>query len=90
MAIGVYFAPALSKTQYDQCIEKLESAGAGMPAGRQYHACFGDPAKVSVFDVWDSQEAFDRFGETLMPILREIGADPVQPQIMPILNIIKG
>ena len=29
--------------------------------------------KIAVFDVWDSQEAFDAFGATLMPILTELG-----------------
>jgi hypothetical protein len=26
-----------------------------------------------VYDVWDSQEDFDAFGQTLMPILAELG-----------------
>ncbi len=88
MAIGVYFAPALRETQYDQCIEKNEPAGAGMPAGRQYHACLATRPRCRSSAMGFA--ATDHFGETLMPILREIGADPVQPQIMPILNIIKG
>ena len=29
-----------------------------------------------VFDVWTSQEAFDRFAKTLMPILQQLGVDP--------------
>jgi hypothetical protein len=28
-----------------------------------------------VVDVWESDEAFQRFGEALIPILREIGVD---------------
>jgi hypothetical protein len=91
MAIGMYFSPALMNAQqYDACISKLDSAGAGKPAGRLYHACFGTGDKLAVFDVWDSQESFDRFGQVLMPILKEIGLDPGQPQVMPIHNVIKG
>ena len=91
MALGFYFAPAEMTAQlYDTVIRKLEAAGAGKPAGRSYHACFGPSDKLAVFDVWDSQESFDRFGETLMPIMKEIGLDPGQPQVMPIHNIIKG
>ena len=91
MAIGIYFAPtAMSADQYDTIVRKLEAAGAGHPAGRSYHACFGSAGKLAVFDVWDSQAAFDRFGETLMPILKEVGADPGQPQVMPIHNVIVG
>jgi len=42
-----------------------------------------------VFDVWDSQQSFERFGETLMPILKEIGIDVGDPHVMPIHNVIE-
>jgi len=91
MALGIYFSPAsMNAHQYDDCISRLAKAGAGKPAGRLYHACFGDPSKLSVFDVWDSQESFDKFGQTLMPILKEIGIDPGEPHVMPIHNILVG
>ena len=91
MSLGFYFSPtSMSAQQYDTCIRKLEAAGAGKPAGRLYHACFGPADKLAVFDVWDSQQSFDRFGQTLIPILKEIGVDPGQPQVMPIHNVIKG
>ncbi len=91
MAIGVYFVPAsLTEQQYDSAISRLEAAGAGKPAGRSYHTCFGEPNKLAVFEVWDSMASFERFGQTLMPILQEIGIDPGQPQVMPIRNVIYG
>jgi len=43
-----------------------------------------------VFDVWDSQESFEKFGETLMPIMTELGVDPGAPQVAEIHNIIMG
>ena len=91
MALGIYFSPvSMTKQQYDTCIKKLEAAGAGKPAGRLYHASFPEGDKIAVFDVWESQELFDRFGETLMPILKEIGVETPPPHIMPIHNVIKG
>lgn len=91
MALGIYFSPpTMTTAQYDECIKRLEKAGAGKPPGRLYHACFIFSGKVHVFDVWESQAQFDRFGETLMPILKEIGADSGQPQISTIHNVIKG
>jgi hypothetical protein len=91
MALGITFSPASMTTgQYDDCIRRLEKAGAGKPAGRLYHACFMAGSGLRVFDVWESQAAFDTFGQTLMPILKQIGVDPGQPQIAPIHNIIKG
>ena len=80
----------MNALQYDTCMRKLEATGAGKPLGRMYHACFGTDDKLAVFDIWDSQQSFDRFGQTLMPILKEIGVDPGQPQVMPIHNVVKG
>ena len=89
MAIGIYFAPpAMSTAQYDECVKLLKKAGAGNPAGRSYHASFGAPDKLMVFDVWTSQKAFDKFSKTLMPILQQLGLEGTQPTIMPINKVI--
>ena len=89
MAIGIYFAPAaMTAEKYDECIKKLKKAGAHHPAGRAYHASFGTSDKLSVFDVWTSQAAFDKFGKTLMPILEQLGVDPGQPSVMAIHKVI--
>jgi hypothetical protein len=90
MALAFYFAPKtpMSARQYNECIKRLEKAGAGHPPGRVYHACFGSPENLAVFDVWTSQAAFDKFGKTLMPIMEQIGADPGQPTVMSVHNVI--
>lgn len=90
MALGFYFSPKPSMTaqQYDEVIKRLQKAGAGHPPGRQYHACFGTAESLSVFDVWASQAAFDKFGQTLMPIVQQLGFDPGQPQVMQVHNVI--
>jgi hypothetical protein len=91
MTLGIYFNPAsMSAAQYDDVIKRLDAAGAGKPAGRLYHACFGSGDKLQVFDVWESQQAFDKFGETLMPILQQVGLDPGQPMIEQVHNLIPG
>ena len=90
MAIGVYFHPAsMNKAQYDEVIQRLEQAGRGSPKGRQYHSCFGEGNHLMVFDIWDTQADFEKFGETLRPILASVSLDPGAPDIMPIVNIIK-
>jgi hypothetical protein len=43
-----------------------------------------------VFDVWESQEAFEAFGTTLLPIMAELGADPGQPMVARVHNVIAG
>ncbi|MEA2446787.1 MAG: hypothetical protein QOK47_424, partial [Actinomycetota bacterium] len=58
---------------YQQTLKELEAAGAGSPEGRLYHVAFGSP--IQVLDVWESQEKFDAFGQTLIPILQGAGID---------------
>jgi hypothetical protein len=92
MAVGVYFAPrALSKEQYDEVTAKLEAAGAGKPAGRQYHVSFvGHPGSLHVFEVFDSMDSLNAYAETLMPVLAEVGVDPGRPVVAEVHNIIAG
>ena len=90
MALAFYFSPTppMSARVYDECVKRLQKAGAGHPAGRVYHACFGTDDSVNVFDVWTSQAAFEKFGETLMPILQALGSDPGQPMVTEVHNVI--
>ena len=91
MALGIYFSPpSMTPAQYDECIKQLDAAGASAPAGRLYHVGFAVGGNIHVFDVWDSMESFEQFGQTLMPILAGIGADPGQPSISEVHNIIQG
>ena len=91
MALGFYFTPTgFPKATYDEAVKRLEGAGAGAPSGRLYHVAWESDGQIQVFDVWDSQESFDAFGETLVPIMAELGADPGQPQVSTVHNIIAG
>lgn len=40
-----------------------------------------------VYDIWESQEAFESFGATLMPIIAELGVDVGQPMVEPIQRL---
>ena len=54
------------------------------------HVAFSGRSGLEVFDVWESQEAFDEFGKTLMPILAEVGIDAGEPVVGQVHNIIVG
>jgi hypothetical protein len=82
-------APATS-AKYDEALSQLEAAGAGAPAGRLYHVALETDGQIQVFDIWDSQASFDAFGETLVPIMAGLGADPGQPMVSKVHNIIQG
>jgi hypothetical protein len=89
MAIGIYIRPeSMDEAQYNEIMSKLNAALGGPPKGRLDHICFGSGTGLQVFDVWDSQASFDKFGETLMPILDAIGLKMGEPMIEPIVNTV--
>jgi hypothetical protein len=91
MALALYFSPTgFTVERYNETIKRLDAAGAGAPAGRLYHCAFEADGLIQVFDVWESKETFEAFGATLVPIMTELGADPGQPMIAPVRNIIVG
>ena len=91
MAVVLRFTPqGFTAAKYAECVKRLEQAGAGSPAGRLYHVCFGDTNNLRVSDIWDSTESFERFGQTLRPIMQELGIDPGEPDVIEVHNIIEG
>jgi hypothetical protein len=41
-----------------------------------------------VFDIWESQAQFDAFGQTLVPILTELGVELKAPMVFTVHNTI--
>lgn len=90
MAILLRFAPTkMSAESYYEIIKRLDEAGAGSPEGRLYHVCFGDGENLRVSDIWDCVESFQKFGETLTPILQDLGVDTGEPEVIEVHNIIR-
>jgi hypothetical protein len=88
--IGVYIVTKnMSAEQHAKGRERLREAGVTEKAMR-VHACFGDDGSLQVFDVWDSQEAFDGFLVSLGPIMAELGIELAQPPvIMPLVDLVQ-
>jgi hypothetical protein len=85
VAIAVYFHPKqMTLKQFEETHRRLDAAGASQPKGRIHHSCFGEDGDLMVYDVWESPEQFQDFGQTLMPILGELGIDAGEPAVMPI------
>ena len=83
MAIAVYFHPkGMTVEQYLEIHRRLDEAGAHEQPARLHHSCFGEDGDLMVYDIWESPEAFEEFGGTLMPILQEVGVDVGEPSIM--------
>ncbi len=84
--------PGGTQEQYDQSVEKLRQRGVTLPvAGQLFHAVGPIDGAWRTIDVWESQEAADRFfREHLAAIFAEIGmTTDVQPQVFPVHALYK-
>lgn len=88
MAVSIYFNPAsLSEDQYRAVVDQLSTEGEWPPSGLVHHSCFGEGNNLMVYEVWESPEALDAFGQRLMPVLQQHKVDAGQPVVMPVVNI---
>jgi hypothetical protein len=86
--IAVYIVTKnMTIKQHNEGRERLRASGA--PEGAmKLLSCFGEDGQLQVFDVWESQEAFDEFLTHLGPILGELGIELAQdPVIMPLVDL---
>ncbi len=91
MALAFYFNPTgFTRDKYDEALKQLEAAGAGAPEGRTLHVALETNGDIQVFDIWESQAAFEAFGATLLPIMAAVGADPGEPMVATVHNVIEG
>ena len=74
----------MTSKQYDQAWEEVRKAGHSHPKGCISHVGGQQGNNLVVVDVWESVEAFNKYGETLMPILGKLGVTQVQPVITPV------
>ena len=85
----VRFTPStLTTDQYDETIRRLEKSGDWLPEGLESHVAFKSNGNLRVSEIWHTQEQFDAFGERLMPVLKDVGIDPGQPEVLEIHNIV--
>lgn len=78
--------PGMTQKQYDQVWDELRQIGQANPAGLLHHVSAFQDNNCLVFDVWESQEAFDNFGKILMPILNKLGIKDPKPMITSVLK----
>ena len=90
----IHDAPGGTREQYEEVARRLTGGGEltsvdSWPAeGILMHAAGPTDDGWRVVDVWESEEAFQRFGETIGPILQEVGF-PGGPQVYPLENFVK-
>ena len=88
--IAVYIVTKnMTRELHAQGRDRLREAGA-LESAMKLHSCFGEDGRLQVFDVWESQEAFDEFLTYLGPIMEELGIELAQPPaIMPIVDLVQ-
>lgn len=87
--VAVFQSPSLTQAKYEESARQLTGGRPRLekPAdwpveGLLAHAAGQGPNGFRVVDVWESEQAFQRFGEKLMPILKTIGVEG-QPEVYP-------
>lgn len=80
----------MNQAQYDKVIAHLEAAGFGNVPGRLYHVAAPNGEGWHVTDVWESEETFKNFADTMVPILASTGVEPAEPLILPVHHIIRS
>ena len=76
--------PGLSTQIYDKSWEEISKLGYPNPKGLLHHVGGVQGNNLIVCDVWESLEAFNKFGEVLMPVLSKLGFPQVKPIITPV------
>ena len=86
----VHQGAGLTRETYDEVNRRLTGGKARLesPAdwpveGLLVHAAGEAPSGFRVVDVWESEEAARRFGERLMPHLRDVGIT-AEPELYPV------
>lgn len=80
--------PGLTKEQYEASVKVVSTRGilespADWPVeGLLAHIAGEGPNGFRVVDVWESEDAMQRFGEKLIPALNELGVE-AEPEIYP-------
>lgn len=76
--------PNVSLQQYDAVWNDLRATGNAHPKGLISHVGAPTPDNgLLVVDIWESEEAFNEFGKTLMPLIAKQDFPMIQPQVLP-------
>jgi hypothetical protein len=86
--VAVFQSPSLTQEKYEETVRRVtggkksrvDSPSDWPVAGLLVHAAGQATGGFRVVDVWESEDAFRRFGEKLIPILKAIGIED-QPEV---------
>jgi hypothetical protein len=83
--------PNVTQQQYDNVWKDLRATGNDHPDGLLFHVGAPKPGGGwMVVDVWESEDAFKKFGQVLMPLIAKQDIPNIQPVIMPARFVYEG
>ncbi|MCX5399450.1 hypothetical protein [Streptomyces sp. NBC_00102] len=95
--VVVFDLPGMTQAHYEKSLERMSGRSGPVTSpsdwpvtGLLSHTAAPTDNGWLVVDVWESQEEFDQFGETILPILRELGVPDARPKIYPLFSQIVG
>ena len=85
----IHQGPTVTRENYEATVQKLTDGKSSVDSlsdwpveGILVHVAGESPQGFRVVDVWESEEAAQRFGEILQPILQEVGITDA-PELYP-------
>lgn len=92
----VLISPPFTQEQYEETIRlmtggksRVESTTDWPVEGLLAHIAGEGASTFRVVDVWESEEALNRFAEIVVPILREVGVEG-DPEVYPALTYVSA
>lgn len=75
--------PGMTTDQYEALNAELRSLPGDTFAGCLAHVCVTTGTGIEVYDLWESQEAMDKFGAVMMPVAEKQGlpATGARPEV---------
>ena len=91
----IHHGPSFTREKYEEVVRRLtgknrmESPSDWPIEGLLLHVAGESPQGFRVVDVWESEDACNRFGEALGPVLQEVGVED-QPEIYEAHTFVKA
>lgn len=87
--VAVFEGPTLTRQSYEDSVRRLTGGKTRMQSSADWpvpgllsHVAGQGANGFRVVDVWESEDAFRRFGEKLLPILKALGIEG-EPEVYP-------
>lgn len=97
MKLLIFDFPGGTSEQYDEVCRRLNNGEPLRTLAELHQAGYEVVAHVAgptpdggwrVVDVWESDEALERFRQKLLPVLEEAGLPRTAPQVLPVHNVV--